>query len=152
MLKYFTDVSLDEIDAIDISNTNSIVDAKLLLASTVTRMLRGEEGLSRALTASKVLYGGSIEGLDAKTIKAICKDVPSTKLKREYVVNKSILDIALVAKVTQSKAETRRLVASGGLYFNNHRVLDVDATIELIGDEICVLRTGKKNYHLIIIE
>ena len=52
----------------------------------------------------------------------------------------------------KSKGEARRLVASGGAYVNNVRVDDADRAItveQVIEGRFVMLRTGKKQYHLV---
>jgi tyrosyl-tRNA synthetase len=54
---------------------------------------------------------------------------------------------------TYSIADGKRLINSGGMYINKQRVQSSTHTVgesDLIGaGSICILRTGKKNYHLI---
>ena len=63
-----------------------------------------------------------------------------------------IVDMVALAGLAQSKGEARRLVQSGGIYFNNVRVNDVKRTVSLndtIEGQVIILRKGQKDYRLV---
>ena len=65
---------------------------------------------------------------------------------------KPILDLLTETGVAKSKGEARRLISAGGAYINNVRVEDAAQSVspaQLIGGRFVVLRTGKKQYHLV---
>jgi tyrosyl-tRNA synthetase len=50
--------------------------------------------------------------------------------------------------------EVRRLLEGGGFYLNNTRITDKNYQLQptdIIDNHFCVLRTGKKNYHIILL-
>jgi len=153
-LKIFTFLSIEDIAALEqaVHEAPERREAQRRLAEEVTRAVHGEEGLQVALRASEVLFGGSIEGLSAADLAGIFADVPSAELSREDVVGAPVIDVAAAAGLCQSKGAARRLVQSGGLNLNNIRVPDIEATVkaeDLVDDEVAVLRSGKKNFHLV---
>ncbi len=153
-LKIFTFLSLDAIAELEAGLKESPEQraAQRKLAEEVTRAVHGDAGLNVALRASEVLFGGSIEGLSATDLAGIFADVPSAELPRAEVAGATVIDVATAAGLCQSKGAARRLVQSGGLYLNNVRVPDVEATVnpeDLVDDAVAVLRSGKKNFHLV---
>ena len=48
----------------------------------MTRAVHGADGLDRAVRASAVLFGGSLEGLGAADIEEIFADVPQAVVAR----------------------------------------------------------------------
>jgi tyrosyl-tRNA synthetase len=83
---------------------------------------------------------------------AIFANVPSTERAREATRGALVVDLAVEAGLFKSKGEARRLIASGGLYLNGRRVEKPEETVgagDLIEDRIIVLRTGKRNFHLV---
>ncbi|MDE2783710.1 MAG: tyrosine--tRNA ligase [Gemmatimonadota bacterium] len=121
------------------------------LASEMTRTVHGAEGLDRAERASRVLFGGSVEGgLGAADIAAIRADVPSHAVARTELVGKAELPgLMAKAELTVSRNEGRRLIRGGGVYLNGERVLDERAVVrdsDLIEDRFALVRIGKKRY------
>ena len=54
--------------------------------------------------------------------------------------------------LAKSKGAARRLVSGGGIYLNNQRISDEKREVDLtdLGTEtMLILRSGKKNYHIV---
>ena len=120
----------------------------------MTKIVHGEEALNRALSASKVLFGGDIEGLSAEDIEDIFADVPSSEIAVADLQGEGLGYIDLVASTSlaKSKGEARRSIQGNGIAVNNIKSADIDRMITLndaVDDKFIVLRKGKKNYHLI---
>lgn len=153
-LKVFTFASLDEIAELDkqLKDAPEKRAAQMRLADEVTRMVHGEQGLQTARKASAVLFGESMEGLRAGDLLSIFANVDSTELPRAKVEGAPVLDVAVAAGFCKSKGEGRRLLESGGLYVNNNRVQGLQAKIassDIVDGSVLVLRSGKKNYHIV---
>ena len=123
------------------------------LAEEFTTWVHGAEALRRALAASQVMFGGSLEELDDADLRPLMADVPSSELARSRLEGGVDL-VALLAEtgLAQSKGAARRLVKGGGVYVNNVRVADVDKTLGIgdLGTEtMMLLRAGKKKYHIV---
>lgn len=155
-LRYFTLLSLEEVA----EQEEALADrpheraAHRALAEDVTRRVHGEDGLSSAQRATTVLFGGDMTGLGADEIAEIFSDVlsvdiPKVELEGEGV---GVLDLLCRAAVTKSRGEARRAVEGGGVYVNNLRVQDVNATVgsgDAVDGRFIVLRKGKKHYRLV---
>jgi len=130
--------------------------AQKALAEEVTRRVHGESGLAKAVQATRVLFGGEIEGLDADDVADIFADVPSSTVARETLSGEGmpIVDLLADAGVASSKGDARRSIEGGGVYVNNRRVVDVGYVVrtgDLIEGRFLVLRKGKKSYHLVAV-
>ena len=117
--------------------------------------MHGASGLTQAEEASAILFsGGAFDGFGARELRALFHEVPSTQLSDTDVVGKAALDVAVMCGACKSKGDAKRLIKNGGLYVNNHRVTSVDEVVppaSLIEGQVCVVRTGKKNYFLITV-
>jgi len=64
----------------------------------------------------------------------------------------SVLELVVKCGACKSNGEAKRMIKSGGLYLNNHRVEsagDLVSSTSLIDGQVCVVRTGKKSYTLV---
>jgi tyrosyl-tRNA synthetase len=126
--------------------------AQRRLAEELTRIVHGASGLAVAQRASEVLFGGSMDGLNADELLGIFANVPSAQVAKIDVVGVSAIDVAVKAGLCKSKGEARRLAESGGLYVNNRRVDGIQATVaeqDAIDGRVVVLRSGKRTFHLV---
>jgi len=132
--------------------------AQKVLAREVMTLIRGKERLSSAITASQVLFGGSLGEVDSTTLIELARDseMPSSVLNLDSVVNQPLVDLAYSASVCKSRNEAKRLVASRGLYINNRRVESVDEVFDIdkhaIDGKVVLVRSGKRNYVLVVLE
>ncbi len=155
-LKYFTFLERPVITGLDeeVNERPEQREAQRRLAEEMTRMIHGETALQKAQTASEVLFGGGLEGLDASDIADIFADVPSSELPRSALEDGGVPVIDLVADsgLAPSRGQAKRDVKGGGVYLNNQRVTDVGQTAtvaDTIEGQFLVLRKGRKRYHLV---
>ncbi len=158
-LRYFTLLSRTEVEALDeeIRDRPHAREAQLRLATEVTRTLHGESGLARAETASRILFGGEVEGIGADEAADIFADVPSSSVSRGRLEGEGMALLELLAEsgIVSSRGEARRALDQGGVYLNNRRAADSQAQVTLadtLEERFLLLRKGKKNYHLIRVE
>ena len=154
LLKIFTFLSLEDIAELEqlVKTAPEQRAAQKKLAEEVTLMVHGENGLRIAKSATDVLFGKSMEGLCAEDLLEVFADVTSTELQREDVAGATALDLAVAAGLCKSKGQARRLIESGGLYVNNNRVPDIESVVgvdDIIDSKLVVLRSGKRNFHLV---
>lgn len=127
------------------------------LAEEVTRRVHGETGLSGAERATKVLFGGEIEGLTADEVADVFADVPSAAVSADALGGDGMLlvDLLVEAGAANSKGDARRSIEGGGIYVNNQRATEADRIIRMddaIEGRFLVLRKGKKSYHLVAVQ
>lgn len=130
--------------------------AQKTLAFEITKMLHGEAEASKAVRASQVLFGGSLEGMDDHTLMQIFADVPSLTLDQDQLGSGvGLLDILVESKLSDSKGKARKLIRQGGIYLNNERVDSEEMNLDaghLVGESTMLLRSGKKKYCLLRFE
>ncbi len=155
-LKYFTWMTEDEVNALKTAMQEHPEqrEAQRALAEAMTVIVHDEAALARALAASKVLFGGEMEGLSASDIADIFSDVPSTEVSQVSLQDEgcSYIDLVADAGIVKSKGEARRSIQGNGIAINNVKCSDIDRKITLsdaIDEQFIVLRKGKKNYHLV---
>ena len=155
-LKFFT-----WLDARTIAELESAVkekpeqrEASRRLAREMTRIVHGETALEKAEQASRVLFGGEVEGLTGAEVAEIFADVPSGELSVEKLKGNGLPLAELLASTgtLASKGEARRAIEGGGVYLNNRRLSDPTVRVsvaDVIDGSFLVLRHGRKNYRLI---
>jgi tyrosyl-tRNA synthetase len=130
-------------------------EAQKLLASRLTEIVHGKDGLDEAVRASEALFGKELAGLSDEDLASIFADVPSVMAERSLLSGGLKLSQALVkAGACMSKGEAVRLIQGGGVYLNNRKVA-ADGPVteaELASKSMLVLRTGKKSYFLMRFE
>ncbi len=145
---------IDELSA-SVKSAPEKREAQKALADAMCTFIHGESATTMAIQSASVLFGGSMQGLSPEQLGDIFSEVPSTTLSSDKLSALSCLDLFVETKLLKSKGEAKRLLQSGGIYLNNERVTDPELKISdshLLGGKsgkILVLRSGKKNYHLI---
>jgi tyrosyl-tRNA synthetase len=154
-LKFFTMLEPAEVAELEASLEAAPEkrEAHRRLGEEVTRMVHGNYQLQRALQATRVLFGGEIAGMSARDVLDIFADVPSHDLPASSFEGEglALIEAVVACGIVPSKGAARRLIESGGIYVNNRRVADSQATLkhsELIEGKYLVLRKGAKDYHL----
>jgi tyrosyl-tRNA synthetase len=122
------------------------------LARALTAWVHGAPVVARVETASRVMFGDSLDGLTDADLGVLAGTVPTVDVPRsELATGVAIVDL-LARTVTDSKGAARRLVTQGGAYINNRRITQVEhqVTLEHLATEtMIVVRGGKKDYCLI---
>jgi len=155
LLKLFTFLPMERIAELgkQVHDEPEARQSQKVLAQEVTKLVHGDEQVALAVKASQVLFGQEISGLSDEILNSIFNDVPSSKVSRQRLSEGiPLLDALCDAKLCSSRGEAKRLIKSGGAYVNNVRIDSIDYTLtmeSLASDSMVVLRSGKKNYHLL---
>jgi tyrosyl-tRNA synthetase len=113
-LKFFTDLSIDEIDKLKTENKD-INKIKILLANQTTEMLHGKNAAKESEITAKKTFSD----------KSFGKNIPSIKIKENLLLNGlNIFDLVLKTALANSKSEIRRMIKNNGLRLNNLIVTD----------------------------
>ena len=127
--------------------------AQQRLASELTSLIHGQAETKQAQNAGRILFGGALENVDSKTLLTVFADVPSSEMgAAEFSGGHPLVDLLVKAGLAESKGQARRAIEGGGVYLNNEKIPDVNAKVELsafVEGKVLVLRSGKKNHHLI---
>jgi tyrosyl-tRNA synthetase len=127
-------------------------NAQRELARALTAWVHGAAMVSRVETASRVMFGESLDGLTDADLGVLAGTVPTIDVPRtELATGVGIVDL-LARTIADSRGAARRLVTQGGAYINNRRVTEVEhqVTLEHLATEtMIVVRGGKKDYCLV---
>jgi tyrosyl-tRNA synthetase len=151
LMKALTFIDLEEINALEASMKRQDYVPNTVqkrLAEEVTRLVHGEEGVKKALSATRQVQPG-VEGAvltaDAiRSLKGELRTVPCTEID---VVGKRICDVLASASVMPSKAEVRRLISNGGLSIGDRKIVDEFDTFvagDFIEGVFALVSLGKK--------
>jgi tyrosyl-tRNA synthetase len=153
-LKLFSSRNLGEIDELvrghDADRSQRVAQREL--ARSLTAWVHGEREVARIEEASRVMFGGSLDGVREDTLTLLAQVVPIVEISRtDLAAGIGIVDL-LSRTVAESKSAARRLVQQGGAYVNNVRVSDVErkvSTGDLVTPTMLVVRGGRKDYRLV---
>ncbi|MDX1524038.1 MAG: tyrosine--tRNA ligase [Anaerolineae bacterium] len=144
LLRTFTFLPLNEIARLEKLEGADIRQAKEALAFEATKITHGEAEATKAQAAAKAAFGSQGD----------LAAMPSTAISQARLESGlGILEIFAEVGLTKSRGEARRMVQQGGIYVNDERVTEVEATLsadDVTADGI-LLRAGKKKYHRLTI-
>jgi len=135
-LKFFTDLSNNEINSLDQNNIN---DLKILLANKTTEMLHGKKDAQSAASAAKEAFSDNSSG----------SNLPSIQIKEDVINNNlNIIDLVIITKLENSKSEIRRLIKGNAIKINNEIIKDdkFNIQINLFKNNFLKLSIGKKRH------
>ena len=122
------------------------------LAREFTTWVHGGDETARVEEASRIMFGGSLEGVQERTLELLTKVVPVVEIDRAELANGIALVELLSRTVAGSKTAARKLVQQGGAYVNNVRITDGERKIgigDLVTPTLLVVRGGRKDYRLV---
>ncbi|MCO5234474.1 MAG: tyrosine--tRNA ligase [Chitinophagales bacterium] len=130
------------------------------LAQDLTVRVHSQVDYENAVQASEVLFGktthDSLNQLEERTLLEIFDGVPTYKLDRiHFAENISVIDLlSVLTNVYSSKGEVKRALASNAIAINQDKVNEqsVISSQDIIKGKFLIVRKGKKDYHLIMIE
>lgn len=150
-LKIFTFLTREEIEGLaqKVETEPHLREAQKTLASEMTKLIHGEEGLEQALRITAALFSGDLKSLSVEEMKVAFSGVPSVELMKE---DKNIVEILVDAKISSSKRQAREDVTNGAISVNGEKVKDLDYVIDAkdrMEDSFAIIRRGKKKYHMV---
>jgi tyrosyl-tRNA synthetase len=154
LLKIFSFRSLERIDELvrahDADRSQRVAQREL--ARELTSWVHGAEETARVEEASRIMFGGSLEGVQERALELLTKVVPVVEIDRTELEKGIGLVELLTRTVADSKSAARRLVQQGGAYINNVRITDGErkvTTSDLVTPTLLVVRGGRKDYRLV---
>jgi tyrosyl-tRNA synthetase len=137
LLKLYTFLPDSEIAEATAGSGEELRAAKQLLAREVTTLAHGEAAAIDAAAAASALFSG-----DSIEARMSDPNIPSVSLPSDPV---SIAELFVLAGMTASRGEARRLAQQGGLSIDGVRVDDVDRAAPVDRSAI-LLQVGKKRF------
>ncbi|TWU23308.1 Tyrosine--tRNA ligase [Novipirellula galeiformis] len=155
-IAYLTEIEREEYDELA-AQTEADAGKRVAqkrLATWMTELVHGEQGLESAERATKILFGGEIEKASDAQLSQIFADVPSTEAQRSVLGGEGwwIVEALQASGLTSSSSDARRAIKEGSVYLNNRRVSDMNhrlSEVDLASETVTVLRRGKRKYALI---
>jgi tyrosyl-tRNA synthetase len=153
LLKIFTLEARERIEQVEASLAQHPEqrEAQKLLADSLCTLVHGAEATEDAKHCAQALFGGSLDGISPTQMLELFSDAPSSELPRSDANTIDIVTL-LGSTLAKSKGEARRLIQGGGIYVDNERLSDETlkvSTTRILERGVLVLRSGKKNYHLV---
>jgi tyrosyl-tRNA synthetase len=147
-LRYFSFRSREELEKLEKETAERPASraAQRALAEELTTLVHGEREMAQVVAASQALFGrGSLDDLSAVTLRAALTEAGLVRLDELPEVAALFKESGLVP----SMKEARRVIAEGGAYVNNVRVVEADAVVspaDLLHGRYLVLRRGKRSF------
>ena len=155
-LKYFTFLPKEEIEALEKQHEEnpSARAAHTALAIAMTNLIHGDAATAEAQQASKILFGGGLEGITENTFNEIVGEVPSVEIEKSKLEGEGLplLKLFVASGLCPSNGQARKDLQGGGLNLNNERQSDSHhrvTTDALLFGKHLLLRKGKRNYTVV---
>lgn len=143
-LKLLTFLPLEEIAQLCAHKDERINAAKARLAYEVTAIVHGQEEAQKAHDAALAAFSsGNIENM------------PTCKFTADQIAqNKKIVDLLMLADITKSKSEGRRLIEGGAITVDETKISDPNAELDesFINSGSFILHRGKKVHVRVLVE
>ena len=155
LLRMFSPRSIEEIAEIVAAHQQAPHkrEGQRLLAEDMVTYVHDAEATRRAVAASGVMFGGALDDVDDAALAPLLIDVPNSQIERSILEGGvPLVDLLASTGLAKSKGAARRLLGGGGVYLNNQRMNDEKRQVTLadLGTEtMLILRSGKKNYHIL---
>ena len=149
-LRWFTLFGRDEIAGLEaeIAAAPESRAAQRALARDITSRTHGAEAAGAAEDRAKAVFEQGLIALDRAGFEAAAADLPRATLAVDDAW--TVLALAVASGAAASNGEARRLIGQGGLYLNEVRVSDPNATLPApLHDRFWVVRTGKKHVRVV---
>jgi len=141
-LRRYTELPLDEIARLEALQGAELNEAKKALANAATAMAHGEAAAVEAAETARMTFeqGG------------VGEDLPQIELSRDRLhQGVPVIELLVMAKVSASNGEARRLIRNSGVRVND-RTVETDSSVVALGDlqdGYAKLSAGKKRHFLI---
>ncbi|MCD1126539.1 tyrosine--tRNA ligase [Jinshanibacter sp. LJY008] len=151
-LRFFTFMSIEEIDALEAEDKNSGVAprAQYVLAEKVTHLVHGDKGLNAAKRITQSLFSGELADITEEDFAQLAQDgMPAVELE-----NGADLQQALVsAELVPSRGQARTMISSNAVTINGEKQSSPEYVFtdgDRLFNRYTLLRRGKKHYCLLI--
>lgn len=156
-LKLFTFLEQGRIEALAeaVATSPEKREGQRILAAECTGVVHGAETVRAVEAATRILFTASNEVPTAETVSMLAGEVPVTEMSvAELQAGISLVDLLVRTKLADSKGAARKLIEGGGVNLNNERQNQAQKSIsaeDLKWPGAMLLRSGKKNFHLVVV-
>lgn len=158
-LKYFTFLSVEEIDAIEAEDQarEGRPQAQSVLAEEVTRLVHGEEALVAAKRITQALFSGDLAELSADDFAQLAQDgMPSSEISEADIEGQTVIGLLVDAGMANSGKQVKDALGRSAVLVNGS-VVDASQNpnpASVFSDENAkhasyfMVKLGKKKHHL----
>ncbi len=152
-LKMLTFLSKEEIEELERKNNENphLREAHKALAREIITDLHGEEEYKKAEMMSEVLFTGEFKKLNESELEEILKGYKKINVSK----NIDLISLLISMNVASSKREARELITSNAISINGNKLNDLEYVIsdnDFMFDEYVIIKKGKKNYYVGVLE
>ena len=158
-LRYFTFLSVEEIASIEAEDQAAAgrPQAQTVLATEVTRLVHGEEGLQAARRITDVLFSGSVGTLSEADLEQLKLDgLPFAELKRRELAEKTLTQWLVDTGMVASGKQVKDALSRAAVLINDRAQTNEDnlkagqcfAVEASLFGRFYVVKLGKKKYQL----
>ena len=126
--------------------------AQSILATEVTRMVHGQEGLEAAQRISGALFSGELGSLTESDCEQLRLDgLPCTQVGSDVV---SLVDALVTSELAKSNRVAREFIANNAVAINGEKCSDLEAELskeKALYGKYLILKRGKKMFHLVVL-
>ncbi len=158
LLRFFTDLPLDEIASLDSLQPPEINRAKEILAYEATALAHGHEAAAKVFLAAGSKFGFADIGGKIQTSSTIAEintatqsseNLPGHDVLKDEIQpeGKWIVQVLSDSGLTSSNSDARRLILGGGVSLDGNRISDVNFKIQAhdFKNGSAILKAGKKH-------
>ena len=157
-LRYFTFLSLEEIEDIERSDRDSDKkpEAQRILAREATELVHGKLGVEAALRISDALFSGDPNKLSKKDFEQMCQDGISSSVDEEGLLQKPLTQILTDCGMVKAGREVKDALGRHSVFVNgipqgnsdNMKAMEIFSKEKALHGRFFLVRLGKKKYHL----
>lgn len=161
-LKYFTFLSVEEIDALEKADAarDGRPEAQSVLAREVTRLVHGEEGLTAAMRITDALFSGNLSDLSEADFEQLQLDgLPSSSLADAGLAETPLTTLLSDAGMANSGKQIKDALQRNAVIVNgvekgmddNMKAAEVFTSENGTYGRFFLVKLGKKKHHLFVI-
>ena len=145
-IRMLTFLPLEEIDKMESWEGAQLNEAKEILAFELTKLVHGEEEVTKAKEASHALFAGGANNANMPTVTVTAEDFPDGEL--------DIISVLVKAGLCDSRGDGRRNIQQGGVSVADEKVTDISTkyTLDDFKGEGLIIRRGKKKFAKVVAE
>ncbi|WP_269620809.1 tyrosine--tRNA ligase [Zhongshania sp. BJYM1] len=160
-LRYFTFLSLSDIDAIEIKDKEEgRPAAQRILAEQMTQLIHGDDGLAGAQRITEALFSGELSELSERDFQQLQLDgLPTAEFCREELKDKALTqllaDVGMGAGKQIKDALGRDAVFVNGVatgLADNMNLASVFSLANALFEDYYLVKLGKKKHQLLVIK
>lgn len=152
-LRFFTFLPIEQINEIEEKDKTiqGRPEGQGILATEVTRLVHGEEGLASAERITKALFSGDLTTLNETDLAQLAQDgLPSTEIQEQEA---GLVSLLTQSELASSNKMAREFINNGAVAVNGEKVTDPSSVLDksqALYGKYTLIKRGKKLFNLYI--